>query len=56
MTRNIQTGRNPIAEEGYAVTTRVVTGTELLCPLRILSRVMYGGLTLVPTQASNCVP
>ena len=56
MTRSIQTEQNPIVEEDCAVTIRVASGIELLCPLRILFRVMYDGPTLVPTLASNCVP
>lgn len=41
MTYSIQTGQNLIAGGSCALTTRVVTGIEPLCPLRMQSQVMY---------------
>lgn len=54
-TRSIQTGPYLIAEEGYALTTRVITGIGLLCPLRMQFLVTYGDPTLIPTRTSNLV-
>lgn len=52
-THSIQTGLDLIAEEGYAVTTRVVTGIGLLCPWLMQSQAMYGDPTLILTHTSD---
>ena len=52
-THSIQTGPDLIAEEDYAVTTRVVTGTGLLYLWHMQSQVMYGDPTLISAHTSD---
>jgi len=54
-TPSIQTGPDLIAEESCGVTTRVVTGIELLYPWHMRSQEMYGDPTLISTCASDLV-